>query len=486
VEEMSKVAREKDVREPELRDSAMRRDVRSIHKLRMDIGVSNPYALTELRMGKAQNWIEMRPRQKMSLVQKIMKKPFKELFDPRLESPLYSRKIRRKTRLNVGAGNPYALAARRMREYLDWTRVKPEQKLEILEEVLRKPFEKLFDPRLHSPIYPRRLRESEIATTRKTRAAADPCCPVNVPSWGTIGTYFNTNTLATERYTDPVQGCAGDCYLIAALSSLAWINIKLVKPTKLLDGTIKFPFATAPKTFSVKQEIPLDTNGNPIFSHAPTPIESWPGIHEKAYAAWRTASPPQTPVPPDYPDICSIEVGNALVALMDLTRNNYSPYSIFPTNCGNPSNLLDQLKALCNDWNPANTNKQTCRTILPTVAWTYFDSTHVPGNSSGAIQYYTDDMIVANHSYSVLGLYKDTTNQYVVLRNPYGPCSGISAWNLLIQGDWVIKDAIYDCGLPQAGFFEKDRTIPFNVNTGVFALEIGQFCTLFETVGYIT
>ncbi len=133
-------------------------------------------------------------------------------------------------------------------------------------------------------------------------------------------------TPTTSRvYNDPVQGDLPDCYLIAALSSLAFL--KMI-PDKQLDASgyysftfynppAEAPVATPPVKITPK--LPLDSSRIYHYSKSYTKGEIWIAMYEKAFASW-VGSKTDTP---DYSKICQ---GDPMLALMNITGGKYKTY----------------------------------------------------------------------------------------------------------------------------------------------------------------
>ena len=98
------------------------------------------------------------------------------------------------------------------------------------------------------------------------------------------------------RATDARQGLIGDCYFLSALSALA-----RSAPEKLQsifeeneDGTLTATFhrrtasALVPERVTIDRLVPVRTkSGTPLYARSDAPLELWPLLAEKAYAAWK-------------------------------------------------------------------------------------------------------------------------------------------------------------------------------------------------------
>ncbi len=118
-------------------------------------------------------------------------------------------------------------------------------------------------------------------------------------------------------------------------------------------------------------------------------------------------------------------------------------------------------------------------TTVPMAAWSYRTSAIANAVHPETTINYDNEIIVANHSYSILGVYianKGTPNQknYIVLRNPYGRLWGADP-TLKEIADWLYTGA---------WALEQYYTRSPSVNDGIFALEANRFdSTLRATAG---
>jgi len=88
---------------------------------------------------------------------------------------------------------------------------------------------------------------------------------------------------------DPVQGMTGDCYLIAALASLAWtMPQEIARIGVPVAGGHRYLFGDSPVTVSDRVATVILRGFQPLFASGPRLDAQWPGVVEKAYAAWRT------------------------------------------------------------------------------------------------------------------------------------------------------------------------------------------------------
>jgi hypothetical protein len=220
--------------------------------------------------------------------------------------------------LTIGVVNPFALAEVRLGRRINWSTVGNRPKL--LEATLEFPYDKLFDPATGSPLYPGlEVEQGAIVRTGGEPAAmatehrSDADLPVGNggaaadglgisvggTSWIDPGDFFEE---ATELL-DPVQGAVGDCYLIAALSSVAWAQPYVIAQRNRATanaGTfvdvVEFFNGSTRIEVEVSEKLPLGTPGNYfLYCRSSDPGEIWPAIYEKAYAKWRTGDPGDQP-----------------------------------------------------------------------------------------------------------------------------------------------------------------------------------------------
>jgi hypothetical protein len=228
----------------------------------------------------------------------------------------------------------------------------------------------------------------------------------------------------TYRVTDPHQGLAPNCALIAALSSLAWVGKSLIEQQTNEPTTIPFYSTQGERTdVSVDWKLCYNENSVLVYAHSIN-AEIWPAIYEKAYGKWLN---------PDFNSCSSYENtdwgGNPCTALTNLTgKASTTKYTAGKL----PATIRTDIRYKC---------YAAGKTIYPMVAWTY------PNLESD----YGD--ILAAHSYSLLGLYPTKTGTEIVLRNPMGhnadAVGNPTAWN----GIGIGKDGIFK--VPEIDFQQQ-------------------------------
>lgn len=258
--------------------------------------------------------------------------------------------------------------------------------------------------------------------------------------WKDMGEYFKE----APEFNDPVQGALGDCYFIAALSSVAWTRpyaiSNMAKPYSVGNETFpihKFLFYKSGKEQYVTANEWIRTqvsNGSTYYCYARSKDQNevWPAVIEKAYAKWRTG------VTSDCPNMTPIEGGYAPNACIDLIGGKMTEYK---NSKYTAAAILKFIKSNC-------VGKKT---IDPMFAST--------SGTSLADSEYTKVNVIRRHAYSILGWDSRNGRDYVVLRNPWG--SGVPNTNTL-SGSYSYTDG------------GVSRSIPYNQD-GVFALEINAF-----------
>jgi hypothetical protein len=276
--------------------------------------------------------------------------------------------------LTIGVVNPFALAEVRLGRPINWQRIpNPRQ---LLESTLRHPYDQLFDPATGSPLYPGLKLKNGIvvqaspavagtASREERRTDADMpveggigAADVSVGDvvWQDPGDFFEETT----ELLDPVQGAVADCYLIAALSSVAWARPYLIaQRNRATDDAgnfvdlIEFFDGSNPVTVEVSENLPLGTPGNYfLYCRSSDPGEIWPAVYEKAYAKWRTNDPG------DQPNIPAIAFGDPVGALAQLTGFVRTYY------------WCDQMQPH-DIWQTVRGNSLSYKTFNPMVAFTY-------------------------------------------------------------------------------------------------------------------
>lgn len=267
--------------------------------------------------------------------------------------------------------------------------------------------------------------------------------------WVDKGDYFED----IAEMTDPVQGAVGDCYLIAALSSVVWSRpyaiVNAARPST--HGNDHSPVHLI-RFYDTKNQIheieateylPVQKhNQSWIYARSADRLEIWPGVIEKAYAMWKTGN---TDNRPSYEKISG---GDPVLACQTLIggRCNYLRHE------GASEVELTQF---------IRSNCLGGRTVNPMVTWTY--QTAPTGCD------YHKARIVAYHAYSILGWEYRNGQYYVVLRNPWNTHEGVLD---TLSGDFTSEGKFY-------------ARIRLNRN-GIFAMKMSTFKKYFYKSGVVT
>ena len=281
-------------------------------------------------------------------------------------------------------------------------------------------------------------------------------------SFGLPGEFFVDAPTATS----PVQGGLADCWLIAAMASVAWTASERVSERVRRDdmtgdvdaGNADFRFdftdvlaislgwitLNIPFVFPiwVGEEVP-QSNGNYIYARSSVAGETWPAVLEKAVAVWRSGGNPDFPRSDDYNHLNGGDPAWAVHILVGGT-----PWYHW----ADADDTWSTITGYCS----------SNRTTSPLVAWTWGSSDDSPNKVD-----YGGAHLVANHAYSILGVWETNSRQYLVLRNPWGGYEGTLNTH---AGTWGTPEAWGTANLDLPG-------------SGVFALEIHTFREYFMGFG---
>ncbi len=385
-------------------------------------------------------------------------------------------------------------------------------------------FHELFDPTLHSPIYigvryrnlnyikKKTSKANQVKKGSETHVGDYQACTEALAGYGTYapqGLLPGVNpawgikpqdpaqgcgTTTAQEFEDVVQGCIPNCWFLAALAAVAWTDPPRLPSQSMAqappqgtppDATNAFSFtfyngATGSPKYTY-DDLPLLENGGALAFAKPNPIrdlgEYWMAIYEKAYGKFIGLNSLDSNA--DHPDLSTFPSGDPLLAVNNITGYNterrYScsqfttAVTLFNTIYqGNSSGYIKQQPNGPMSW----------RTRYPAVAWTHLTA---PAGVT-----YSSDAIVANHAYSLLGLFvKDVNNRYVILRNPFGPC-----WfgDPELPNPNDLASGIYSVGVNT----QCSNTAPFSKNLetsifddGIFGLKIEVFKTHFNKFGWM-
>jgi len=310
-----------------------------------------------------------------------------------------------------------------------------------------------------------------------------------------------------EVIYDPIQGNVADCYFMAPLGSCAWNSTFTGIPIKPADNTaasFTIPFwsynralplsnATVftPAPITVSNALP-----QPLYAQLTPSNEIWAAIYEKAFAVFAGCT-----ITNGNPVISQLGTrgapSDALSVLVNLTKKKFSftaaplPQTAFSTKNVPPSpfngqncvDYYDIIKTVCT---PNATSPSSGKTNKPMVGWTY-DSEPLEWKNKGFLYRYPtinpDRMLVAKHTYSILGYYTSGGKKYIVLRDPLGKWGTKSP-----QEDPVIKAYLpsapsnWDPVQDHAKFPIRDIA---PCPSGVFGLKVDAFTGVFSGFGWV-
>jgi hypothetical protein len=307
---------------------------------------------------------------------------------------------------------------------------------------------------------------------------------------------------------------------------VAWVNYDFIGSDQTYHSwndplSFVFWYSPTPNTaFTTSQLVCVNSklainNGSFCSATSRTPLETWVGLYEKAYAkfrqwlimmgytscnnppfSWNPADVTNNAVDPDNPvnmDSC-MWGGNPLVVSAHLVGgvhlNNFRDvYQPVPKLCGGVSNttIYSIIKKCFCFTSPL---KKGAKTNIPVTAWTYPDDASLPEGGT-----FSGTGITANHSYSVLGIWENGGKYYIVLRDTYGPDpSGTAIFNTTGSWDYMEKEfeLPHYTPPPGAGLIAQPKTLPFSSSEGVFCIEgytingKSNFEKYFQTIGWIT
>lgn len=390
---------------------------------------------------------------------------------------------------NVGVINPFALAEVLLNRPVEWENVDVQK---TLSETFDMPYEKLFDPIYESPLYTGLEFNTE---TMVMERAEPPVVETGLPELGSESTTTDAEAFLTDadlgfedigvaqalagvsatatwqdpgvffkeaaEMADPVQGALGDCYFIAALSSVAWARTYDIAHRSRATGTSQQQFVDMVMFYDngkaarveVSEQLPLNPPANYyIYARSKEQGEIWPAVYEKAYAKWRTHTAS------DHPNYAPIAGGDPVGALAQLTGLNRTYY------------WTSQISA-DDIWHRVRQNCISRKTFNPMVAWTY-----PSGEASPDKVNYNNAHLVANHAYSILGWDYRNGQKYVVIRNPWGSYEATMG---VTGGHWYAWDAPYYGG---PGWW---RPVNLPSNDGIFALRADIFKKFYAGFGLV-
>ena len=379
---------------------------------------------------------------------------------------------------DTGVTSPYALAEVLAGRRIEWRRVRDRPRL--LETIFGRPYEDILDPSTGSPIFsafreawklrswfeetssdracdsgpsPRSWRiPPEIASLVSARpdavSASGGWTPPNT-SWSVVGRFF----AEAAEHSDPVQGAVGNCYLIAALSSVAWSLPYTISHRARPTGTSQPEYTNAVSLHDIGGEHHIEVTsailvsnatGRPIFARSSEADETWPAIYEKAYAKWSGITTD------DRPNVAATAGGSPFVAIEHLT--------------GHPEWHVDTTTMTANEiWDEVRARSSGRRTFSPMAACTMSEMLLAAQGLT-----YAGTGIVPGHAYSILGWDYHQGAKYIILRNP-----------------WGLHEARIGVHPGTVQFYDVSwwRNVDLVAADGIFGLDVDTFRLYFRYIG---
>lgn len=433
----------------------------------LHIGVINPYALAQVKVGHAIQWQNV--PNPPALLERLLGHPYKQLFDPKYHSPLYAGlKYNEDHKTMVRDETDPVFTARSMEEALvsvlkrtgdihlrhdEMSEPHPRQHVAgLITDLAAKSDEKIPLEALE--------RIKKVASERRFNVIPriDPRLIEKLLSgfdWIDPGHFF---TDATSPL-DVNQGALGDCYFVAPLASVAWARpFSIAQRTRQTDPTglfatpgvvdlVLFWNGSAWDRIQVNELLPLQPPSDTyVYARSDDLTETWPAVYEKAYAMWRTGDTS------NFPNYSPISGGDPVAAAVALT--------------GLPGTYYGTARMTAyNIWQTVRGHSLSYKTFDPMVAWTYSSSAAAPTPID-----YNSATIVANHAYSILGWDYHNGQEYIVLRNPWGYHE---ATLNVESGTWFAYDGSFWYPVPLSSH-------------GVFGLRADTFQQYFAGFGVVT
>lgn len=438
--------------------------------------VINPYALAEVVSGRRIDWAQV--KQPAKLLESILETPYAELFDPKYGGPLYfgteideRGRVRQRPepllevelRLDTDdLSTPLEADLSQIRRLGDLAQIRGFEELAGI-EVRRVSYEGARHVALLLAL-PDENRLERLARLFPRdvlqRITLDPRFLGNEgwtppgAQWQDVGNFF----AEAAEYFDPIQGAVGDCYLIAALSSVAWARPQAIQHVTRATGpgqqnfTNRISFYKVDTTeierhVEVTDAVLQGVGGGYLYCRSSEPGEVWPAVYEKAYAKFATN------VNNDHPNITSIAGGDPVNATSRLVGGARTYH-------WTAQNTADAL------FDVVRGNSRGGRTFNPMTAWTYPSGDVAPNPVN-----YADANVVGNHAYSVLGWAQRGGVRYIVLRNPWGQHEVTAG---ALGGSITLHDVSWW------------RSVDLGVQDGTFAIPIDVFKSHFAGMGVVS
>jgi hypothetical protein len=321
--------------------------------------------------------------------------------------------------------------------------------------------------------------------------------------------------IENEVICDPVQGNVSDCFLIAALGSCAWnttATLIPIKPTNNFASSFTISFWSYDRTIvpidttkMVLKQIPVSNklllrdDGMPIYAQPTSQNEIWVAIYEKAFALFAGCTQDINGNPDISQLPTTLKPSDALSILVNLNLNPKRKFSFDPkyppqTACSmNPPSLTFNGQTYADYFEIIKTactlnaiNSSSGKTKYPMVAWTYDSEAYSPWKSQGLKYRYPttnkERMLMAKHTYSILGTYSSGNSKYIVLRDPYGTLGSTPLTDSFIPTYLPPSSSLWDPVQDHSKFLPRDlSTYP----CGLFGLRVDAFTNCFSGFGWI-
>lgn len=441
-----------------------------------NVGVINPYALAEVVAGRPIPW--KRVPDKRKVLEDVLQTPYEELFDPKFHGPLFlGLKLGKEGRVERTKPEVPEAKLAEMANDLDQGPDPEAAQVRILSDLERfytgedlksvrvaraeinsmgRMSLVLSEPRDRRDQRMARVLRPDVVGTAYGPTEAGNSQPFNPPnsSWGDAGRFFNE----AAEFFDPIQGAVANCYLIAAMASVAWAMPYRITHLTRATGTGQDQFTNmirfydvdrgnAMREVEVTDRVPLANGSNGfLYCRSSETGEIWPAVYEKAFAKWKTGHAG------DQPNIPATAWGDCVRASAELTGLQRHYY--WTAN-----------ESAAELWNKVRANSLGGRTFNPMTAATYGS-----GDAAPKKVVYSDANLVASHCYSVLGWDYRNGRRYVILRNPWGSTEATS-------GSLAGGTAVWDVSWW--------RPINYADPDGVFALDAETFKAYFALLGVV-
>lgn len=166
------------------------------------------------------------------------------------------------------------------------------------------------------------MRKGKFGKNAYEQGSHSDCCTGEVVAkWHDNGKAFG----AAKYYDEPIQGCAKDCFFIAALKAIAYKANNTLTST---GSTFSFLNTETMQNESISlanKKLAYTATDKLVYARNAKTDNRWPMLYEKAYALWfdqLDAGKCWDAVDPTQPDIKCIfnGGGNGITAMMNISR----------------------------------------------------------------------------------------------------------------------------------------------------------------------